>query len=74
MVFRCYPGQHLLLCVILICVVTSTLLRIVTGCRVVTFLHNLAFGDLFIIKLAGKCGPQLLHRSMLEEVMLVVSS
>ena len=71
-VFMCYPGQFLALHVILLYAVTFPLLRIVKGCQVVTLLHIPAFDDLFIIKLVGKCGLQVLSRTMLEEGKLVV--
>ena len=69
----CFPGQCLALFGILHYAVTSPLLRIATGHRVVTLLHNPAFGEPFVIKLLGACGIQALSRNMLEEGVLVIS-
>ena len=50
MVSRCYPAQCLALHGVLLYAVNYLLLRIVTGYRVVTLLHNPDFGVPFIIK------------------------
>ena len=42
--------------------VVSLLLRIVTGCRVVTLLHNLAFGDLLLLNLLAVSGENVCYK------------
>ena len=78
MVLRCYPGQCLELHGVLLCVVTSPLLRIVTGHRVVICFTTQPLVN-FIIKSMDMvfrfypgCGVQVLSQTILEEVVLVV--
>ena len=73
MVLRCCPGECLVLHGVLLHAVTSLLLMIMMMRRVVTLPHSPAFGELFVIKLVGEHGLQVLSRTMLEENILAVS-
>ena len=55
MLSSCFPPvNHIVLNGILLCAVTSPLVEVVTGPRVVTFLHCPAFFVPFTIKILGR--------------------